>query len=281
MSDDGRPSDDPLSRFLDAETGALLFLREVLSSALAVALVGLLLFAVSGVWPPMVAVESGSMEPHMERGDLVFITEPDRFAPDAAHADTGVVTYETGAGEGYATFGDPGSVIVYRPPTEGGPPIIHRARLHVEEGENWVDRANPDYLPAESCDRVPACPAPYDGFITKGDANAEYDQVSGIAPVVRADWIHGVARVRVPYLGYVRLVFSEVVLLQDPEPAAATAQATANATGPSPTGPSASSLPAPSSSDSISPASSESTSPEPNGSVDGGGGAGAAIAATG
>ncbi|WP_435065253.1 S26 family signal peptidase [Halobaculum sp. EA56] len=216
MSDDGRSPDDPLTRFLHAETGGLMFLREVLSSALAVALVGLLLFAVSGVWPPMVAVESGSMEPHMERGDLVFITEPDRFSPEFAHGETGVVTYEVGAERGYSTFGAPGSVIVYRPPGEGGPPIIHRARFHVEEGENWIDRANPDYLPADSCDSVPACPAPYDGFITKGDANAQYDQVSGIAPVVRAEWVHGVARVRVPYLGYVRLVFSEAVVARSP-----------------------------------------------------------------
>ncbi|QZP36426.1 S26 family signal peptidase [Halobaculum magnesiiphilum] len=214
MSDEGRSPDDPLSRFLHAETGAAVFVREVLTSVLAVALIGLLLFAVSGVWPPMVAVESGSMEPHMERGDLVFITEPDRFSPEFAHGDTGIVTYETGASEGYGTFGEPGSVIVYHPPGSGGSPIIHRARLHVEEGENWVDRANPDYLPATSCEGISACPAPYDGFITKGDANAEYDQVSGIAPVVKSEWIHGVARVRVPYLGYVRLVFSEAILVQ-------------------------------------------------------------------
>ncbi|UIO99801.1 S26 family signal peptidase [Halobaculum sp. CBA1158] len=228
MSDDGRRPDDPLSRFLNAETGTLLFIREVLSSALAVALVGLILFAVSGVWPPMVAVESGSMEPHMERGDLVFITDPDRFSPEFAHEDTGVVTYETGVEQEYGTFGDPGSVIVYRPPGEGGPPIIHRARLHVEEGENWVDRADPDHLPADSCDRVPACPAPYDGFITKGDANSQYDQVSGIAPVVRADWIHGVARVRIPYLGYVRLIFSEAVVAAESGTAAATSETAAS-----------------------------------------------------
>jgi len=214
MSDDGRSPDDPLSRFLHAETGASAFIREVLTSVLAVALIGLLLFSVSGVWPPMVAVESGSMEPHMERGDLVFITEPDRFSPEFAYGDTGIVTHETGVAEGYGTFGEPGSVVVYHPPGSGGSPIIHRARLHVEEDENWVDRANPDYLPATSCEGVPACPAPYDGFITKGDANAEYDQVSGIAPVVKSEWVRGVARVRVPYLGYVRLVFSEVVLVQ-------------------------------------------------------------------
>jgi signal peptidase len=226
MSDDGRRPDDPLSRFLHAETGALLFIREVLTSVAAVAMIGLLLFAVSGVWPPMVAVESGSMEPHMERGDLVFITEPDRFSPAFAHGDTGIVTYETGTAEGYSTFGVPGSVIVYRPPGSGGPPIIHRARLHVDEGENWVDRASPDYLPSTDCEQVPACPAPYDGFITKGDANAQYDQVSGIAPVVRSEWVHGIARVRVPYLGYVRLAFSEMVLVQVDDPSGGLAAAT-------------------------------------------------------
>ncbi|MFC7070164.1 S26 family signal peptidase [Halobaculum lipolyticum] len=231
MSDDGRSPDDPLSRFLHADSGALLFVREVLSSALAVAFVGLLLFAVAGVWPPMVAVESGSMEPHMERGDLVFITEPDRFAPAFAHEGTGIVTYETGVEEGYSTFGTAGSVVVYRPPGEGGPPIIHRARLHVEQGENWVERANPDYLPSQSCDSLPSCPAPYDGFITKGDANAQYDQVSGIAPVVKGEWVRGVARVRVPYLGYVRLVFSEAILAQSGTHGVAAASAdTANAT---------------------------------------------------
>jgi signal peptidase len=52
------------------------------------------------------------------------------------------------------------------------------------------------------------CPAPYDGFITKGDANPQYDQVSGIAAPVQERDIAGVARVRVPYLGYVRLGFA-------------------------------------------------------------------------
>ena len=211
MSDDRRPPDgDPLTRFLRAESGPLLFVRELLSSVLAVVLVGLVLFAVSGVWPPMVAVESGSMQPHMQKGDLVFISEPTRFSPDYAFEDTGVVTYEIGVEEGYTSFGEPGSVIVYNPPSQGGPPIIHRARLHVAEGENWYDRANPDYLSGDSCAEVPHCPAPHAGFITKGDYNQQYDQVNGISPrgPVKAEWVQGIARLRVPYLGYIRLVFS-------------------------------------------------------------------------
>jgi signal peptidase len=185
-----------------------MFLREVLTSVAAVVVVALLLFAASGVWPPMVAVESGSMEPHMSRGDLVFITEPGRYAPDAAVGDTGVVTHETGVETGYRTFGDHGSVIIYDRPDRFGPPVIHRARLHVEEGENWHDRANPEFMDAENCQQLQYCPAPYDAFITKGDANPQYDQVSGIADPVQPRDVAGVARVRIPYLGYVRLGFA-------------------------------------------------------------------------
>ena len=237
MSDDRRPPDGgPLTRFLRADSGPLLFVRELLSSVLAVVLVGLVLFAVSGVWPPMVAVESGSMQPHMERGDLVFITEPTRFAPSFSYEETGVVTYETGVEEGYSTFGEPGSVVVYKPPNESGPPIIHRARFHVSAGENWYDRANPEYLTGDSCEEVPYCPAPHAGFITKGDWNGQYDQVNGIAPPVRTEWVQGVARVRVPYLGYIRLLFSGATAASTPsvpvEPVGAAGVASSATGGP-------------------------------------------------
>ncbi|WP_240334583.1 S26 family signal peptidase [Halorussus sp. MSC15.2] len=71
-------------------------LREAGSSAAIVLVIGLVLFGASGVWPPMVAVESGSMELHMQRGDLVFLMDEQRFAPDVATRRTGVVTYRTG-----------------------------------------------------------------------------------------------------------------------------------------------------------------------------------------
>ncbi|WP_342028336.1 S26 family signal peptidase [Halogranum amylolyticum] len=185
-----------------------MYLREMLTSVLAVVAIGLLLFTVSGVWPPMVAVESGSMEPHMEKGDLIFITEPGRFAPDAAQGDTGVVTYEAGQESDYRSFGSYGSVLIYDNPDSFGPPIIHRARFWVDDGENWYDEANPEYMRADSCEELRYCPAPHAGFITKGDNNAEYDQANGIAPPVREEWVQGVARVRIPYLGWVRLGFS-------------------------------------------------------------------------
>ena len=195
-------------RFRTADDGPLMVVREVLVSAGTVAVIGLLLFGISGVWPPMVAVESGSMQPHMQRGDLVFVTEPGRFAPDAAHGDTGVVTLEEGQATGYRTFSDYGSVLVYDSPRKDGPPVIHRAHFWVESGENWYDEANPAYIDAANCAQLNNCPAPHAGFITKGDNNGKYDQAYdpvAISSPVRPAWVEGVARVRIPYLGYVRL----------------------------------------------------------------------------
>ncbi|WP_435100539.1 S26 family signal peptidase [Halorubrum sp. N11] len=202
----GASDEGLLYRFRHDREGLLMWIREMLSSVAIVLVIGLILFGVSGVWPPMVAVESGSMEPNMKVGDLVFVTEPGRLAPDAADNDIGVVTHEVGEAVDYRTFGSYGSVVIYRPPGRTASPIIHRAMFHVEEGENWYDRADDRYHSAASCGDLTHCPAPHDGFITLGDNNGNYDQASGLAAPVRSDWVKGVARVRIPYLGYVRLI---------------------------------------------------------------------------
>ncbi|MFB6110198.1 MAG: S26 family signal peptidase [Halodesulfurarchaeum sp.] len=194
---------------------AVQLLRETAFSLLIVATVGFLLFAVSGVWPPLVAVESSSMEPHLHKGDLVLVVEEHRF-PDPAYTaeNTGVVTARVGARHNYTQFGAPGDVIVYRPDgSKTATPIIHRARFWVEEGENWYDIADPAYIQADSCAELPACPAPTAGFITKGDnpvTNDYYDQTQGISTIVKPEWIKGTAVLRIPWLGWIRLAVTEI-----------------------------------------------------------------------
>jgi len=227
---EGRESDRPegpldwLQWGLRTEHPTVQFVREVVASVLGVLLVGALLFAISGIWPPLVAVESESMSPHMHTGDLVFVMEEHRLAPSFAAGSTGVVTYRDAVDrDAYRKFGDHGDVIVFYPDGGGSTPIIHRARFWVEDGENWVSKADPAYLPGTECEvdddpetdtGLPNCPAPHAGFITKGDANGAYDQVANgnagrvISSPVRPAWIRGTAEVRIPWLGYVRLYFS-------------------------------------------------------------------------
>lgn len=190
---------------------AMLFMREILLSVTVVLIIGLLLFSISGLWPPMVAIESGSMEPHMSRYDLVFITAPDRFVGDGAVEGTGVVPQDAAMENEYIKFGDYGDVIVFHPDGQiDRVPIIHRAHFWVDEGENWYDRADPNRLGgAADCSQLQNCPAPHDGFITHGDANGVYDQVQGQSSPVKEEWIIGTANVRIPYLGWVRLTLSE------------------------------------------------------------------------
>ena len=205
--------------FWTTDEGAVLYVRDVVTSVGAVLMVGLLLFAISGIWPPMVAVESGSMEPNMERGDLVFVVSDDRFVPDEAPThdgeSTGVIPADRAEEVGHTEFNRHGDVIIYRPDgDERRTPVIHRAMLWVEDGENWYDQADPNAVGgADNCGELRNCPAPHAGFITKGDndvSNSNYDQAGTLSAPVKPGWVVGTAEVKVPYLGQIRLLFSRI-----------------------------------------------------------------------
>ena len=210
--------DDGLFRWLlRSEDGTAVAIRDVLVSVGVVLSIGVVLFAVSGVWPPMVAVESGSMEPNMQVGDLIIVVADDRFVGDGAVEGTGVVPLEAARDSGHERFSKPGDVVIFQPDGHGSrTPIIHRAHFWVEEGENWVDgRADPAYVDGASCEELETCPANHDGFVTKGDANSGYDQANSGArtDVVRAEWVTGKSVFRIPWLGHVRLTFERLFFL--------------------------------------------------------------------
>ena len=114
----------------------------------------------------------------MRIGDMILIQSPHR---------TNVTTYEDGETLNYKSFNDYGDVIIYRPyGSSHRAPIMHRAIFWIEKGEEMPDGE----------------PAPHKGYITKGDGNAHPDQLCIVTEPVKPEWVIGVARVRIPYMGY-------------------------------------------------------------------------------
>ena len=194
---EGKEEDDIRSRISEfRENPTVKLAEDVLISVAIVGGIAVLLYTISGIWPPMVAIESGSMEPGMSEGDIVFIVSPSNFVAEGATEQHGIVTHRQGKEDGYETFGKAGDVIVYKPDgSDLRTAIIHRAMFYVEEGETYETISGEKKV------------APHDGFVTKGDANRYYDQEQGLSDVVKPEWVQGKAEYRVPYVGNIRLLF--------------------------------------------------------------------------
>ncbi|NPV62787.1 MAG: S26 family signal peptidase [Methanotrichaceae archaeon] len=227
------------------------FVKDILFVIVVVGTISIISQIALGLWTPMVAVESGSMVPNLNIGDIIVVQGASR---------TEVVTWEEGEKTGYRAFNLPGDVILYRPygkdslnlldqvkmligispGADKATPIIHRAL-------RWVNESEPMWEGGPE--------APFSGYITKGDHNEVIDQEAGqIFGVARAsyllehqgqvetigdsifldmdsgliiyetgnqslvgdgisylvpvkeDWVIGVARVKIPIVGYIRLI---------------------------------------------------------------------------
>lgn len=178
-----------VTKFLKSKNFWVSLARDILFAATLVGAIALALYVYAGVWPPLVSVDGTSMFPHMKGGDLILIQKVD---------PSKIVTYEAGKDSGYSTFSDYGDVIVYRPFGRSDvTPVIHRAMYRASaETPMWEG----------------SVASPNDGFITQGDNNFLFDQSCGISPntPVKDEWVLGVARARIPFLGYVRSLFGFV-----------------------------------------------------------------------
>ncbi len=176
---------DFLKAFAEKYPGIYGFLQDLIFSLAVVAVIATALYIYAGTWPPMVSVNGISMLPNMENGDLVFIQGLDRGT---------IQTYENSTATGYMTYNEYGDVIVYEPYGDSSRPlVIHRAIRHVNQSEPMWPGG-------------PAAPA--SGYITLGDNNrGVYDQMAPsicYEQPVRNEWILGIARFKLPYLGYLR-----------------------------------------------------------------------------
>lgn len=179
--------------------------REIASVLVTVGAVVAVLLLVCGTWPAIVTIESESMVPHMNVGDLVLVVAGDRYGT--------LQSMEEGNTSGYEKFSMPGDVIIYRP--NGNTelhPIIHRAMMWVEKGEE---------IAVSSGQRTLIYTAPHEGYITKGDNNPVIDQIGwtnyrnlgGPIEPVKKEWIIGKATYSVPIVGYLPLNIVPVIII--------------------------------------------------------------------
>ncbi|HJJ94830.1 MAG TPA: S26 family signal peptidase, partial [Methanocorpusculum sp.] len=158
---------------------------------------------VSGTWPALVAVESGSMEPNLPTYSLAFVVDENRFGD-------WMTQEEAEAAGTHKVFNEYGDVIVYQPNgMKGVTPIIHRAITTVTEEEAHALGFTGD--------------AAHSGVITKGDnpvTNPYPDQfgsfpsygISRMEPV-KEEWIVGKAVFAIPLIGWIPLHIIESILI--------------------------------------------------------------------
>lgn len=190
-----KPKESLINKFLKSEEPAFSLARDIAWIIAVVGSVALVLFLFSGTWPAVVAVESESMVPNMNIGDLVFVVSADRYGE--------LQTWNESLSTGYGRFNEYpdlqgnqvyGDVIIYRPNgVDSVNPIIHRA---VE----WYDDGT------------------YAGYITKGDNNPYPDQMGGISGIgqimpVEKEWVIGKALFSIPLIGYIPLHILEFAIL--------------------------------------------------------------------
>jgi len=223
----------------------LFLLRDLGVAALIVGIILLSLFLYTGNWPPMVVVESKSMQ-HSDTESFVGVIDTgDLVLVQNAHSKSDIITYVEGRATGYGTYGEFGDVIIYK---QGGnyeaKSIIHRAliRLDWNESSGTIDIPDLDRLElgADWSGRMSggenvASPYGLDGTITLyhvGYADVtvtlqistyilQFNQSdpSGSAfvalgdhnngntdpRIIRQDWIEGRARGEIPWFGLLKL----------------------------------------------------------------------------
>ena len=189
-----------LAAFRESDNRVVSFARDLLWVVVVVGGIALALYLFAGTWPAVVTIESESMVPHMNVGDLVLVVDEDRFG--------GLTTWVEGQQTGHSSFGDYGDVIVNRPNgADSVHPIIHRAMTYVDTAA--VEESGLAQFYAD----------PHGGYITKGDNNPYIDQgnlrIAGIGLIepVRKEWIVGKALVAVPLVGYLPLHLAEFAVI--------------------------------------------------------------------
>lgn len=233
-----------------AGSGLLGIARDTGIALLAVALIMGALYGYTGIWPPMVVVESESMM-HGDDSEVGVIDTGDLTLVKMVEKRSDIVTYLEGRKTGYKTYGNYGDVIIYRKNGRSDVPVIHRAVLWAVYNESARGYDIPEagaygvqttfviqnytfYSPVKRVGPLEIDfhrilvtmqaegSFPHSGFITKGDHNQIIDQAylndsagRKVEPVM-VEWVVGRAVGELPWFGLIKLWASKSLKSEAP-----------------------------------------------------------------
>ena len=229
-------------------SGILGLVRDIAVSAAIVTIILASLYGYTGVWPPMVVIESSSMM-HGPDSQVGVIDTGDLTLVKAIHDRHDVVTFVEAKNpkdphNGFQTYGEYGNVIVYRKNGLTETPVIHRAIAWIEFNRTASDIQQriflgdiPDagvyakdfytvqnvlcagnkHMPVtiQLAAIFSSSVTPHSGFVTHGDNNPPYvdQQVlqtasGGKVENIKVDWVVGKAEGELPWFGLFKLWIS-------------------------------------------------------------------------
>ena len=226
-------------------------LKTIICIPAAVLLVFIVLFAYSGIWPPLVVVDSESMQ-HGENSSIGTIDTGDIVIVKEVNSLGEITTYVEGLSTGHQTYEGYGDVIIYNSQYLNKS-IIHRAIIELEYDDltntfsapslkdldenlweadgghsysglqNEIVIKNVEYLDSKEIRinlqnlLIDMGSRPHGGIVTMGDGNTRIDQNSGIADLVQEEDITGKARGELPWFGIINLLVNGHDLSDIPE----------------------------------------------------------------
>lgn len=186
-------------------------------------------------WPPVVVVESGSMQHSQDTSELGVIDTGDIVMVKDVDSTDDITTWAIGKNKDYSTYGEYGDVIIYDKNGKGGTPVIHRAIVYIRVNQTNKENRQPGdpytydvpewgiwnnrtivYDIDELDLKIRYEPTRgHDGYLTKGDnreTNRRVDQEAGITDLegivveqISINWVIGVARGELPWFGLIKL----------------------------------------------------------------------------
>ncbi len=228
-----------LRRFYDrhmkpqGEDGHYSIVHDVVVAFIVVLIIVIAIYGYTRTWPPVVVVESGSMQHSSDQSSLGVIDTGDIVMVKQVSSTNDITPWSIGKGKDYETYGEYGDVIIYDKNGEGGTPVIHRAIVFLQHNEtvggthyfdvpewNIYHNRTIEYYIAELNLQINYTPQRgHDGYLTKGDnqmTNRRVDQQSGISDAngriveqVSIEWVIGVARGEIPWFGLIKLYVND------------------------------------------------------------------------